>query len=524
MNSAAPRFPDYGDDADQAGARRGRKAFRYCVSAFVLLTFFMWLSELFLRPGQTERLYLSGITLPRESSRVLFEAAIKADRKSGDPLTPKYIQALAVRQEDDVALPFYEEAWSLDKTNSFFAIRYGSRLFLLGQSSRAVEKFRAARAHPPANALPRYLEAAAGAHAGKNEDALRAAMVVVARTNNAGEEVIFPRPLWYSRYPETGTQYAWLSREVITESTAPLYHLANQVVGAVSQQIVSNQTQHSRTWLEQIERMGERILTSSEPKGTLQALAGTTIQLQAVQKLEELEAHEGREADEALIETRVKLVKALEILTDFENSRAERLERIERQYTYPVKLSSLGIALLLGSYLLALTAHKILRLRKSAWALAHSTLGKWVLGIGIATLFLLLELLTALQQIPATQEEYAKAIATVWWAVVGVLIFFGGLYPGLTLSTPEEVSRKSGRLEEMPHTIRLARQAYRRVYAAMVVRYYGILSGVSMCMVCVWIISYRIMHGLYPWQVNLLSDGLLGEELVVVQQILTLMS
>ena len=524
MNSAAPRFPDYGDDADQAGARRGRKAFRYCVAAFILLTFFMWLSELFMRPGQTERLYLSGITLPRESSRVLFEAAIKADLKTEEPLNPKYIQALAVRQEDDVALPTYEQAWNLDTTNSFFTIRYGSRLFLVGLPIQALEKYRAARAHPPANALPRYLEAAAGAHAGKNEDAMRAAMVVVARTNNAGEDVIFPRPLWYSGYPETGTQYAWLAREIVTESTAPLYHLSNQVVAAVSRQIASNQTQHSRTWLEQIQRMGERILMSSEPQGTLQAVAGTTIQLQATQKLEELEAHEGREADEALIETRVKLVKALEILTDFENSRAERLELIEREYAYPIKLSSLGIALLLGAYLLALTAHKIMRLRKSAWALAHSTLGKWMLGIGITTLFFLLQLLTALQQIPAAQEEYAKAIATIWWAVIGILILFGGLYPGLTLSTPEEVSRKSGRLEEMPHTIRLARQAYRRVYAAMVVRYYGLLSGISMCMVCVWIMSYRIMNGLYPWQVNLLSDGLLGEEGLIVQQVLTLLS
>ena len=103
---------------------------------------------------------------------------------------------------------------------------------------------------------------------------------------------------------------------------------------------------------------------------------------------------------------------------------------------------------------------------------------------GIATLFLLLQFLMALQKIADAQDEYARAAVTIWWAVMGILIVFGSLYPALTLSTPEEVSRKSGRLEEMPDTIRLARQAYRRVYAAMVVRYYGILSGMTMCMIC----------------------------------------
>lgn len=523
MKSAAQRFPDYGDDGDLAGAHRGRRAFRLCVTAVVLLTFFMWFAESFLGPSQPERLYLSGITLAHDSARPMLQGAIKADRESGEALTAKFTQALAVRQEDDIALQTYAAAWELDPTNSFFAVRYGSRLFRLGNYAQAAEKFNEARDFSPANALPRYLEAAAIALAGNDTDALREAMVLVSRSNNAGESIIFPRPFWYSGYPETGTQYARLAREIVDESCAPLYHLSQRVVSEVHRQFMLGQTQHAKTWLEQIQLMGRRLIEDSEPKGTLQAIAGITIQQQATQMLSELEDPERRDAGQSLIETRVKLDAALGPLNEFENRRAERLGRLEQEYLYPLQLAWMGIGFLMGAYLLALTAYKILRLRKSAWALPHSALGKWILGIGIATLFFLLQLLAALQQIPAAQEEYARAIVTIWWGVVGVLILFGWLYPGLTLSTPEEVSRKSGRLEEMNHTIRLARQAYRRVYAAMVVRYYGLLSGISMCMICMWAVSYRIMHGLYPWQVNLLSDGLLAEEYKVVEQVLAML-
>ncbi len=523
MKSDAQRFPDYGDDGDLAGAHRGRRAFRLCVTSIVLLTFFMWFSERFLRPTQPERLYLSGITQNQDSARVMLQAAIRADQESGETPAAKYTQALAVRQEDDIALQTYAAAWELDPTNSLFAVRYGSRLFLLGDYAQAAEIFSAARGLPPANALPRYLEAAAIARAGNDRDAIREAMVLVSRSNNAGESIIFPKPLWYSGYPETGKQYALLARKIVDESCAPLYDLTRRVVSEVQKQLAVGQTQYAKTWLEQIQLMGRRLVEDSEPKGTLQAIAGITIQHQATLIPSGLEAREARDLDESLIETRAKLDAALGPLNEFENTRAETLGRIEQEYLCPLELAWKGIGLLLGAYLLALTSHKILRLRKSAWALPHSTLGKLVLGIGVAALFFLLQLLTALQQIPAAQDEYASTIAAIWWGVVGVLIVFGWLYPAVTLSTPEEVSRKSGRLEEMDHMVRLARHAYRRVYAAMIVRYYGVLGGISMCMICLWAVTYRIMNGLYPWQVNLLSDGLLAEEHKVVEQVLAML-
>ena len=99
MKPATQKFPDYGDDGDVAGARRGRRAFRLCVAAVVLLTGFMYFSERFLRHSQPESLYLSGITLPRGSSRVLRHGAIQADEEWGERPPRKYTPAIAGRRE-----------------------------------------------------------------------------------------------------------------------------------------------------------------------------------------------------------------------------------------------------------------------------------------------------------------------------------------------------------------------------------------------------------------------------------------
>jgi hypothetical protein len=107
---------------------------------------------------------------------------------------------------------------------------------------------------------------------------------------------------------------------------------------------------------------------------------------------------------------------------------------------------------------------------------------------------------------------------SLWWGVVAVLIGFGFIYPALRVPPPAEVSGKSGRLEDMPDVVRYARQAYRRVYVAFVVRYLGILTGVFFCTVSAWIVLYRVAIGLYPWQINLLVSGLPSREIELVRQ------
>jgi tetratricopeptide (TPR) repeat protein len=520
-------FPDYGDDGDVAGARRSRRAFRLCVAALIVLTMFSYIAERFLRYGQAESNFLSGITLPRDSARVLLQSAIRLDAAASKTPTSKYTQALAVREEDDAALEVYARAFEMDPNSSFFAIRYGCRLYLLGKPEQALEKFRHAGNQPPGNSLPRYLEAAAAARADRSAKGPRGAIVLLSRANNTRDPLSFPKPIWFSGYPQTGTQYAFLSREIFAESTAPLYTLVHQVLRAVENDPEPRHSQDAKTWLDQIVTMGERLVTDAEPVGTLQAIAGVSFQMQALALLEKTRTAAGDETADALkpiIERQVKLRQALDRLNEFEAGRDAQLAAIELEFWRPIQLAFITLGALILAYMLARGLHAVLRYRKTAWALPHSTLGKAVLGIGPATLLALLALMAVFQHLPLSQPWYLGVLSTTWWGVVAVLAGFGVIYPGLRLAAPEDVSKKSGRLEDMPEVARLARQAYRRVYAAFVVRYYGILCGVYVCMICVWVLGYRVGYGLYPTQINLLASGLVRQEQEVVRSVIALLS
>ncbi len=527
MTTSQLRFPDYGDDGDVAGAHRARWAFRLSVLALMLLTFFAWLTENYLNYNAAERNFRSGITQKRDAARVFLQAAVKLDAGTATTPTSKYTQALAVREEDDVALSTFERAFEMDPNSSFFTIRYGCRLYLLGRPGDALEKFRHARNLPPANALPRYLEAAAAARADRSPKGLSDAIVLLSRANNTRDPLVFPKPIWFSGFPQTGTQYAALSREIYTEACAPLYTLVQQALDAVEKDGEMLAGQDAKTWLNQIVTMGERLVKDSDPNGSLQAIAGVSFQLRALALLEKLPAVPGGENADVLtpmIEKRLKLEQAMDLLNTFENQRPAQVGGIEQEFLRPLKLTFLTILFLVIAYLLARGIHGLLRYRKTAWALPHSFFGKVVLGAGVGGYLVLLIMMAILQRSPLDQQWYLGALSTAWWGITAVLIGFGLIYPGLRLASPEDVSKKSGRLEDMPEVMRLARQAYRRVYAAFVVRYYGILCGIYFCMICLWILGYRVVNGLYPMQINLLANGLIRQEQEVVRSVIALLS
>lgn len=521
MTESEPRFNAYGDDGDLAGARRGRKSFRLLVASVALLTLFAWIAESQLRHSRAEANFLTGITHARDAARVFLLAAVKQDAEVSDTPTAKYTQALAVRQEDDVALETYARAYELDPKNSLFAIRYGCRLFLLNRPDQAVEIFRAARTLPPANSLPRYLEAAALGKSSEETTTLGDAMVVVSRANNTRDPLIFPKPQWWSGYPQSGMQYAQLSREIFSEVCAPLYALTQQAVLAADRQDQTVLGQDEKTWMRQIEIMGRRIVNESDPKGSLQAIAGISIQLQALETLRLLLERDGESASpevSAIGNREIELRQALDILNEFEANRDDDIATIVKEYVAPLRLIFVSMLVLTGAYLFARALHAILRYRKSAWTVPHSSLGRAILMLGAASVLGLLSAMAVLQRIPGGQDWYLSVVQTTWWAVLTVLIGFGLIYPALRVAPPEEVSGKSGRLEDMPDVMRHARRAYRRVYVAFVVRYFGLLIGGFVCTACLWLMLYRAVSGLYPWQINLLASGLVERELDTVKQ------
>lgn len=516
MSDDVLRFPDYGDSGDLAGARRSRHAFRLCVVATVFVTGMLYISERFLQYEETERQYLSALTLPRESARVFLKQAKKRDMETREKPTARYAQALAVREEEDVMLSAFSEAYEMDRSNSLFALRFGARLYVEGEAERAVQVFRRAQEFPPENAFAAYLEAASLALSSTDEEVLDQAMVLVARTNNSGHSVIYPRPLWFSGLPQDGLQYASLSRGIIQEfcgpDGAPLHYFPEQVVARVRERLENGQTKNARTWLRQIQVMGERLADSAEPSGTLQAIRGIEIQLTAIGVLERLTPASVEGAGTELLERRVKLDQALALLNTFEAGREQRIEEDRFEVFAPLRLYGWGGAVVFAAYLFAYLVYKLMRLRKSAWAVPHSLLGKGILCGGSALLYAVLMLLMLFQFIPGSQAEYISFAGTMWWGILGVLCVFGWMYPALTLLNVGEVSRRSGRVEEIEDTMPFARKAYRRAYVSLALRYYGILLGLFVCVACAWTITFRITSDLYPWQVQLLADGLLNDE------------
>jgi len=516
-------FPEYGFGGDVAGARRSRRSFRLCLAACVVFTGTLWFAENFLRYEHTERLYRSALTLEPESARVLLKSAVKTDKEVHKTQTPKYVAALAEREEDDTALATYEEAYKLDPNNVPLAIRYGSRLFLAGRHGDAYARFHEAAERAPQNALPRYLEAAALLWASEDKDALSKSLALAARTNTGEQPLTFPEPLWFSTLPQDGAWYVRLRRQIADEVCAPLYQYAWRVFGAAEPAIEQDQVHSWDSWLETLQAMGRRVASDSTP-GAIQTTAGIRIQTEAIALRMKISEAERGAPDAALMEQRLKLKSALELVNGFEAAREERMAGDRAKYRFP--LVELCLKPGAAMFLLYLAMYALSRILHGGWSartLRHPFLEKAVLLAGGLVVFVLLHTVTVLQHTAGPGGEWMTALTRLTWFVVACLAVFGLVHPAAQLPRAEAVARRSAPPpEELPAVVRMARKVRRRAYVTLVRRYYGILLAMLIMVFCSWVVTYRIAVSLYPWQVNLLTTGLAEEEMVVVQQALAM--
>jgi len=525
VDKEIPEFRDYGDGGDLAGAHRDRRSFRLSVTAIALLSFGLWIAENYIRYGQIESLYKNAITLEdRNSARVGLGAAIRADEAENEIQTAKYRQALATREEDDKILVKYDEAQALDENNSSFTVRHGSRLFILGYPARALAKYQIAEQlleDSTPNALIGYLQSAAIAQQKNDPGAINDAMVLAARTNNKEGAIVFPKPHWFFEYPQNGTQYAKLQREIIDENCAPLYAFALMTSRAIGGKIEKEQFQDADTWISQMRRMGDRLVRNAEPAGTLQALAGISIQLQSIELSEKLEIAKTGTVAEKTIEQRIKLSNARDRIIEYETNRDGKITIEVESMMRPAKLGFATWFAFVFIWLLSWCVYRLFHLQKSAWTLQHSPFGKLVLGGGVIVFLMLLIMFSVLAHMQDHSYESVTFLTRAWTVVAGLLVLLGLIYPATMLTNVEEASRKAGRPEEIDEIIPYARVVYRRVYASLMLRYYGILTGFYTMTLCLWFIVYRLIVDLFPWQINLLADGFLNEEIAIVEKILT---
>lgn len=551
MNAERPRFPVFGHGGDHVGAKRARRAFRFFVMATVLFTGLLCFAERYLKYNRAETHYMIALTFEPESARPWLRHAVKEDERTHEVPTPKYVQALAAREEDELILPTYAKAFELDPANADIAIRYGCRLAQAGRIKDAAEKFDAAATNDPQNALPIYLKAAVLARTGEKNRWVSESLTLVAQANNSGNRVVFPRPLWFSELPQRGVRYAALCREIVNEGVAPVFIFADAVAAAAQADLKTGGVQHWDSWLETLQKMGKRFVESAEdsqkragdarPGIALQAIAGIYVQRTALGQRIKIADLQGADAAELRAEDK-RLQDALAVLTDFENDRDEKIADDRSRYMLAGRLFLDTLLVLLAAYaifyaawrlwgrriLVESTRPRTARTEDEAqadtgkwddlaedpeWTIRHPIWAKCAFaGAGLLWLVLLLFLATVQRHQLGDGSGPVAGLWMAWWVCTTVLLVGGMFYPTLVLPSTQRALDDMPEGEEETGLRGLVKSMRRRAAICLQRRYFGILVGTFLTTFAIWVLIYRIATSLYPWQIQLLTSGLSEEE------------
>jgi tetratricopeptide (TPR) repeat protein len=544
-SSPTPVLRAYGVAGDISGARRSRRAFRFCVATVVAFTGVLFLCEQFLRYDRSETQYISALTLPDSSARAILRNVVKRDTESQQVPTAKYVEALANIEEEDVLLERYEEAYRLNPNSPSLSINYGCRLFQGGQYLEARERFREASIQPQKNALPRYLEAAALAASTLSDEDIGESLALIARTNNSGLPLVFPEPLWHPSLPASGQWHTNLRRAIVDRCCGPLYQFKNILVGRARMQLAAGRGEHWEGWLGELDILGEQLIgdlqSPPESVGIPQAIAGIEFQLEALELRGMIGANRNGlkattaivEGGDKILERRIRLNTALETLGKFENRRISVIGEHSRVLHFPMLLCLLTGIVLFGIYFILFVATKALGIQKQYWTLRHAALGVIVISGGLLLLLLMLAISSGfVGAVVGTGSEVTVAgtsdlnlIAYSWGFIILALIVFGLFYPSTALISAEEaiseleIAMNSQEDPGLEKVLPVARQSRRHAALTLIRRYYGILFGGFLCIICLWAIGYRVLTSLYPTQLAFLTTGLEEQELAVIRQV-----
>ena len=524
MTTRRPEFAEYGSGGDYAGARRARRAFRYGVVAVLVFTFGLWMSETYLRFEETERLYLLALTHEPESARVLLRQAIKIDAANRERPTAKYAAALAEREEDERRLTAYQKAYELDPANAFLAMRFGCELFAHKEMRRAHELFLAAYEHDSRNALPLYLEAATLPFIEENNPHLDEAFQSVQRANAEADPLLFQRPLWFSTLPQRGDWYARWRRRIAAELLVPIQTFATFVFTLAEENLAEGYPGDWNARLQAMEAMGVRLANDSEPEASApQAHAGILLQLRAVQLQKRFREMESQNISE-LAQRENRLEQALEMVNAFEIAREDRVAAQRTLIRLPLQLIWQGAILLFGIYLATYLAARVLRAGRQSWTLRHRPWARLMVMVGCSLLLMLLTALASIDELHESTPILVSVIDYAWFAIIGLMAGAGTFYPAFMLPLAHQVVRgDDANPENVATSLSYARRARRVAYVSLMRRYYGILLGTFASTACLWVLGFRIVSGLFPWQTKLLAPGLGAEEEAIVGAALRLL-
>lgn len=518
MSGHEPRFTAYGAGGDVLGARRARRGLQLSIAAVVVISAGLWYSEQSLKHDHVENLYNYALTKHDASARPLLRSAVQQDAESERP-NPKYLWALAEREEEDRVLETYARAFALNPKNPNLALRYGVRLFQEGQYAEARDRFHDAAVADSENALAAYLEAAAIAAAEDRREAMEESLAMLARVNGTGKSVVFPQPLWIQDLPRRGNVHAQLQRRVIEDCAAPLVDLALRARRMVEDDLAEGRGLTWATGLRAMEEMGRR-LALADPPGGLQAMRGAGIQLEALRLQERLVQLDGDSPMEALLTRRLRIEEQVRpALESFEDTRDQIIQQSVQMYSLPIRMTfELG-----GLFVLALTAGFLWsfpqRRVKSYWTIPIGGGAKAVMvASGVAVLLLYLVIAFAASA-GADPGAWSPVLIAAWRLLAFALIAFAVVYPAFVLPSAAAVTEDLREDSDFDLALAQARRERRQAHAVMAYRYAGILLGCFIVSICLWGVGHRVAASYYPHQIEVLATGLEVEEAQVMERV-----
>ncbi len=517
-----PRFPAFGVGGDYAGARRSRRAFRMLIVACVIFTGLLYFVEAFKRYDLNETNYRRALTHHPESARSFMRSVVKREREQHEKPNAKYIEYLASIEEEDKVLALYDEAYRLNSGDASLLINYGCQLYRAGQYIEARERFREAGIIPPPNALPRYLEAAAMAATLAPDDDPSDTLALVASANNSGDPVLFPEPLWHASLPRHGEWYSNLRRNLVQTACWHLNRFVAQLADRAEADIKAGHVGNWDSWLRQLQIMGERLVgntsTGTKGLGSIQAIAGLHMQRDALGLRKMIAERRGTGTD--AIDARMEAVAdALDRLKAFQADRDSRIAAHRRIIGRPWHLIFATLGGLFALFLVSAFLAKIADPGRKTWAAEHGKICGPIVTTGLGLALTALFALLFTRDLPSA-EAWTTVFTWMWIMSIGGLVVFGPIYPMMVLPGARRVvDLASLTPEEAESRLVLARRFRRRACATLARRYFAILLGGLIAVVCIWILGFRIVEGIYPMEMKLLVTGLESQEIQAVRDV-----
>lgn len=510
----------FGVGGDYVGARRARRAFRLLVIAWVAFTVALYFVEHYLRYDLNEVQYRMALTLEDDSRRAILRNVVRRDAEEREVPTARYVEALAHIEEDDVILERYAEAVKLAPDKGALLIAYGCALFQDGQYRDARQVFREANLKTTRNALPKYLQAAALTASSSSEEDFRTAMALVGRANESGEKVLFPQPPWHESLPRSGQWYHALRQRLAGQCCAPLYHFKNAIIKRARDQAGAGEFQAWDAWLLQLQLMGDRLIggPGSEPEhlGTNQALYGLQIKKDALAMRIAVREEAGMPPPTDLLDAQANVQGAIDRLQRFEERRRRAVDAARDRVRQPLLLVLNGFLILLAALTACALLGRLLGADKNARTLQQPPRAS--LAIGVWTL----ALLTNLAILSSTGGGFGATqvvLGATWYVLLALLLLCAAAFPCFHL--PAATAVCSG-LEAEPFyakKVAEARVCRRRAYVALAGRFIHNAFGLYTIMVCIWILGYRVLAGLYPTDLKLIVSGMTDAEVALIHEI-----